>query len=268
MKPSKSGMKPSESRMKPSKSRMKPSKSSSNIEDGDLNEYEKAVNSVLKGENRGYVSAELEDVGNKVRDSKEEVFKAVGELIIDLEPGIQTDKASREVCARIWSNLTGRHPDEEVTKEKETETELDTKRQNKADFDDEDEKTSYDVEFSPKEIREIEEAKALEKKKAEDGCVLCLRLMPLTWHHLIPKTTHRKMSREYSWTEMATRGIWVCRPCHSAIHRIHDNFVLAEEYNSLKLLEEDVQIQKWVKYASKLRPTTVQAKNSKLRYKK
>mmetsp|Transcript_5568 Transcript_5568/g.7325 ORF Transcript_5568/g.7325 Transcript_5568/m.7325 type:complete len:286 (+) Transcript_5568:107-964(+) len=45
----------------------------------------------------------------------------------------------------------------------------------------------------------------------------------------------------------------VCRPCHSAVHKTHDNMVLALEYNTLGKLVADNDILKFAKWASKQR---------------
>jgi len=42
----------------------------------------------------------------------------------------------------------------------------------------------------------------------------------------------------------------------------------AERFNTIEALEECPNLQKWVKYAAKQRPTTVQGRHAKLRYKK
>ncbi|KAG2432502.1 hypothetical protein HXX76_008847 [Chlamydomonas incerta] len=55
------------------------------------------------------------------------------------------------------------------------------------------------------------------------GCVMCGRQMPLTFHHLIPRDVHAKYKRRALTAEQLNRGIDVCRPCHSAIHRTYDN---------------------------------------------
>mmetsp|Transcript_14469 Transcript_14469/g.20402 ORF Transcript_14469/g.20402 Transcript_14469/m.20402 type:complete len:263 (+) Transcript_14469:308-1096(+) len=45
----------------------------------------------------------------------------------------------------------------------------------------------------------------------------------------------------------------VCRPCHSAIHRAHDNVTLAEEYSTVQKLLGDENVYKFCKWASKQR---------------
>ncbi|PUU77013.1 hypothetical protein B9Z19DRAFT_1087181 [Tuber borchii] len=46
---------------------------------------------------------------------------------------------------------------------------------------------------------------------------------------------------------------WLCRPCHSTVHRCAPNEVLAREYYTVALLLEREDIQRWRAYASKQR---------------
>jgi len=216
---------------------------------------------------RLHVVVALEDEADTITESLTALHDAIGDLILDNEPGVATAQESKDLCMRILEELTGKDAEELEKDEKANEN-----KENKEDEEEEDAEedyaSNYDADFTEEEIKAIEKMKKEERAKAKDGCTMCSRLMPLTWHHLIPKTTHRKMSRNYSYKEMATRGIWVCRPCHSAIHRTHDNMELAEHFNTVEALEECPTLQKWVKYAAKQRPTTVQGKHAKLRYKK
>jgi hypothetical protein len=122
-----------------------------------------------------------------------------------------------------------------------------------------------------------------------DGeCELCDRYIQLTKHHLIPKSTwpriqtrllHATVRKEKGDLEKAlvllgpglthvleqltTDKSWVrqllhetcdiCRPCHSAVHKAHDNMTLALSYNSVERILEDEQISKFCKWASKQR---------------
>ena len=229
--------------------------------------FERAVDAVLKGENRGYVAAELEDEAKKALGSAELVFSLVGEMIMDAEPGIDSEAEARKACQRIWKELV-RGSSRAESDSEDSGSDVDGKAGgpgcSAAGVDDRDDPG----EFSEAEMRAIEAAKAKEREIQKNGCAMCERVMPLTWHHLIPKTTHRRMARKFSAREMLSRGIWVCRPCHSHIHRTHDNVTLADSYNTLDALLEDSSIAKWIKYASKQRPTMAQAKNTKLRYKR
>lgn len=87
-----------------------------------------------------------------------------------------------------------------------------------------------------------------------DQCLLCERHLFLTFHHLIPKKMHRRsrFQKAYTRAELA-RGIWVCRECHSAIHRFFDEMTLARDLNSLELLQAEPQLQRHAQWLSKRR---------------
>lgn len=126
----------------------------------------------------------------------------------------------------------------------------------------------------------------------EGECELCERYIRLTKHHLIPRSTWPKiqprltnaahaLSRNdvhraglilgpglhHMLEPLARRGevdkalikgllqltADICRPCHSAIHRTHDNMELANHYSTVELLLKDEQIFKFAKWASKQR---------------
>ena len=91
----------------------------------------------------------------------------------------------------------------------------------------------------------------------EGECVLCERDMPLTFHHLIPRTTHKKMLKRTQLTKKElNQGIMVCRPCHSAIHRFIDEETMALQYNTLERLLEHERVQSWIPYAARLKPVS------------
>lgn len=85
-------------------------------------------------------------------------------------------------------------------------------------------------------------------------CALCGRTAPLTFHHLIPRKVHRRprFARGYSKAELA-RGVDVCRLCHRAIHRFHDEMTLARDLNTLDALREDEQLARHAAWAAKQR---------------
>lgn len=74
-----------------------------------------------------------------------------------------------------------------------------------------------------------------------DRCELCRRpVAKLTRHHLIPRRLHskRRFLKLFSREDMITRTLWVCRPCHNAIHRTCSEYELGLTFNSReKLLE-------------------------------
>ncbi|GAB2803497.1 hypothetical protein GCM10027040_34740 [Halomonas shantousis] len=79
-------------------------------------------------------------------------------------------------------------------------------------------------------------------------CALCGRATPLTQHHLIPRTMHRKprYRRRYSRDAMLKRILWVCRPCHSHLHAVLDERTLADHYASREALLEHPDIRAFV----------------------
>lgn len=87
----------------------------------------------------------------------------------------------------------------------------------------------------------------------EGGCAMCARDMPLTRHHLIPRMHHKHGVYAKMTAEQLNRCVLICRPCHSAIHKLEDEKTLAARFNTLPLLMADERIQKWVAYISKRR---------------
>jgi 5-methylcytosine-specific restriction endonuclease McrA len=86
----------------------------------------------------------------------------------------------------------------------------------------------------------------------EDGqCWMCDRTMPLTFHHLIPRTTHKKLLKRGFETKELNVGIMICRPCHNAIHRLIDEETMASDYYTFDLLMEHAGVVKWIEYARK-----------------
>lgn len=54
----------------------------------------------------------------------------------------------------------------------------------------------------------------------ERPCELCTRVRALSFHHLIPRTTHsNKWFRKTFTREQMATGLDLCSDCHSAIHR-------------------------------------------------
>ncbi len=86
------------------------------------------------------------------------------------------------------------------------------------------------------------------------ACQLCSRELNLTFHHLIPRKVHRRarFQKIYAKAELQD-GIWICQPCHRAIHRFYDEMYLATSLNTLTLLLSDEQIQKHVQWVRKQR---------------
>ncbi|CAZ83723.1 unnamed protein product [Tuber melanosporum] len=82
-----------------------------------------------------------------------------------------------------------------------------------------------------------------------DACEICERVgVGITYHHLIPKSTHAKViKRKWHPEVMLDSVAWLCRPCHSTVHRCASNEVLAREYYTVALLLEREDIQRGLK---------------------
>lgn len=113
-----------------------------------------------------------------------------------------------------------------------------------------------------------EESDEEEEDTPPGCCELCKRFMPLTFHHLVPKSTHKLVVKRklFSKDEVNSRGINICRPCHSAIHRLIDHKQMAYEYNSLDKLLEHEGVQKWIAWAEKQRTVAKDHAIKGLRY--
>ncbi len=86
----------------------------------------------------------------------------------------------------------------------------------------------------------------------EKACILCGRVCPLTFHHLIPKKVHRRnyFRKRYSKTRL-NEGVDICRLCHSGLHKFYDEMTLAKQFNSLEQILADEQMQKHIEWVSK-----------------
>ncbi|KAM0322449.1 hypothetical protein ACHAQA_009516 [Verticillium albo-atrum] len=88
-----------------------------------------------------------------------------------------------------------------------------------------------------------------------DGCELCGRdWIPLTYHHLIPRFVHKKAVRR-GWhpPEDLDNVAWLCRLCHSFVHRFAGHEELARHYYTVELLLAEDDVSKFAKYASRVR---------------
>ncbi|KAJ7166703.1 hypothetical protein C8R46DRAFT_1095123 [Mycena filopes] len=85
-------------------------------------------------------------------------------------------------------------------------------------------------------------------------CEICERAVPLTYHHLIPRSTHAKaVKKKWHPPSLLNSVAWLCRPCHTVVHHVASNEDLAQNYHSVQLLLQREDIQRWGKYASKQR---------------
>ncbi len=110
---------------------------------------------------------------------------------------------------------------------------------------------------------------------AAGACELCRRTsLPLTFHHLIPKEVHHRYANKplprdcpaqqalgadagpgatanRHW--LSHYGAVLCRPCHSVVHALAPNAVLATTFSSIDALREAPSVVKWVNYAGAAR---------------
>ena len=98
-------------------------------------------------------------------------------------------------------------------------------------------------------------------------CDLCGRdYLPLTFHHLVPKETHPR------WVGKAlppglegvdgaaptrdffhSHGASLCRPCHSTVHGLAPNALLATTFNTIEKLRQDPCLAGWAAFAGRLK---------------
>lgn len=88
-----------------------------------------------------------------------------------------------------------------------------------------------------------------------DGCEICEREhIPLTYHHLIPRQVHAKVVKRGWHKEWELNKVaWLCRACHSYVHRVAPNEQLARELYSVDLLLEREDIQRFAKWVGTVR---------------
>jgi len=232
---------------------------------------------------------------SKAISSPQGLFDAIGDLLVSYDAASGEEDA-KQMCKKLYPALvenkvittTGASVPQTERKEATTSKDKETTTAKLAipvrieDTIPESERPKPKPTIQPKttqqlyeEIVQEEEEKVYndsDTRRAENQvvCDMCEREMPLTFHHLMPKTTHAKYrARGFSQTTL-NKGVWICRPCHNAIHRLIDEDTLAESFNTLELLMEDERVLKWAKYCSKQRVNRSKADGhaQKLRYAK
>ncbi|WP_462379303.1 hypothetical protein [Pseudomonas sp. Marseille-QA0892] len=93
-------------------------------------------------------------------------------------------------------------------------------------------------------------AEAIRLPPVPDACELCGRAAELTRHHLIPRSLHDKpyVQKRFDRRERITSTLWVCRPCHDAIHRRFSEKELALSFNSREALLADERLRAFVEW--------------------
>jgi hypothetical protein len=86
------------------------------------------------------------------------------------------------------------------------------------------------------------------------ACLLCERHTALTFHHLIPKTLHRRYRAKkiYSRAQLSL-GIRICRLCHDGLHDLYDEKTLARCYSTVDEIISDADVLKHVEWVSRQR---------------
>jgi len=88
-----------------------------------------------------------------------------------------------------------------------------------------------------------------------EACEICDRdWIPLTYHHLIPRSTHDRVLKR-GWHEEweLNRVAWLCRACHSFVHRLASNEELAKDWHTVDLLMERDDVQSWAQWVGRIR---------------
>ncbi|KAI9654703.1 MAG: hypothetical protein M1831_005290 [Alyxoria varia] len=88
-----------------------------------------------------------------------------------------------------------------------------------------------------------------------DECELCDRSwIPLTAHHLVPREVAEKAVKR-GWVSEKDVGnvAWLCRACHSFIHRCESNEELARSWKTVTDLAAREDVIRWVKWISSVR---------------
>lgn len=90
-------------------------------------------------------------------------------------------------------------------------------------------------------------------KPGDRRCALCGQPSHLTFHHLVPKELHRKrwVRERHSLQSLRNRGIWICRSCHSFLHRQFDERTLGERLDTVEALRAEPAVVRHVAWASR-----------------
>jgi hypothetical protein len=90
------------------------------------------------------------------------------------------------------------------------------------------------------------------------SCGLCKRETDPSRHHLMPQSIRRRMKKtKHGRAKLAelderedVTGTF-CRDCHSKVHSLFPNGVLAKLYPTVELLKQAPGIPEWIKFISK-----------------
>ena len=94
-------------------------------------------------------------------------------------------------------------------------------------------------------------------RDASTSCGLCGRSgLPLTRHHLIPRTLHRSrgVRKAFGKLEPRTRIAFLCHACHKTVHATLTEKELARSYHSVEALAAHPEIARFVEWVRKQDP--------------
>jgi len=94
-----------------------------------------------------------------------------------------------------------------------------------------------------------------ETRDLATACEICDRSwIPLTYHHLIPRGVHAKVLKRGWHTEDQLNSVaWICRACHSFVHRIATNEELAKDWYTVNRLLEREDIANYAGWVGRMR---------------
>jgi hypothetical protein len=86
-------------------------------------------------------------------------------------------------------------------------------------------------------------------------CEICQRSwIPLTFHHLIPKGVHEKaLKRGWHTEDQLNNVAWLCRACHSFVHRVASLEELAKQWYTVERLMEREDVRKFGEWVGRVR---------------
>lgn len=88
-----------------------------------------------------------------------------------------------------------------------------------------------------------------------EACEICERSwIPLSYHHLIPRSVHDKV-RKRGWHEewQLNSVAWLCRACHGFVHRMAPNEELAREWFTVERIMDREDVRVWAGWVGKIR---------------
>lgn len=86
-------------------------------------------------------------------------------------------------------------------------------------------------------------------------CEICGRdWVPLTYHHLIPRFVHAKaIKRGWHRQEDLQNVAWLCRACHSFVHRVLGHEELARDYFTVERLVAREEVRSFAGWVGRVR---------------